>query len=402
MARDFNPPGDRSSELAAMVFRLQAERQAASRQVDRLLRDTPRENWLALSDHPHLVTVGGLERLAARVAELIGKDMPSALAIASLAVSVSEGLEPDSYHPVTMAQVRAHALKDLGKVLRELARHQEAIDTFLCAEEALTAHLALHHDLALIRLHLGFTYQEVDRYDEAFALIRESKQVFTAYGDARMLLIAGIAEGALYQRLARHREAREAYLLLLASSKPDFESAAALHKNIGLCCIELGDYAEAEANLRESVRLYTGELGQPIETLKAQTAYGRLLIPTGRVERGIAHLKPIRRAFLGQGMPEEAGICALEIIEGLLTRNKAETAERLARMVIAEFTRAQLNKRAITALGYLTRVIAVREASVPLVQNVRDYILALRTNPEREFPRRVLPTASGPGQGSEQ
>lgn len=92
----------------------------------------------------------------------------------------------------------------------------------------------------------------------------------------------------------------------------------------------------------------------------------------------------------------------LEIIEGLLTRNKAENAERLARMVIAEFTRAALNKRVITALGYLTRAIAAKKASVPLVHNVRDYILRLRTNPEREFLRRALPTVSGPGQGSEQ
>jgi len=328
-----------------------------------------------------------LERLGARVAEAIGKDLRLALAIATLAVAVAEGLEPGSYHSVTLAQVRAHALKDLGKVQRELARHQEAIDTFLRAEAILDSQLALAHDLALIRLHLGFTYQEVDRYSEAFALIRESKRVFADHGDTRRVLIARIAEGALYQRLAKYREAREAYLLLLASSKPDFESAAALHKNIGLCCIELGDFTEAEANLVESARIYTGELGQPIEVLKAEAAYGRLMIRTGQIERAIAHLKPIRRAFLGQAMPEEAGICALEIIEGLLTRNKPQEAERLARMVIAEFGRARLNKRAITALGYLSRAIAAKKASVPLVRNVRDYILALRTNPEREFLR---------------
>jgi hypothetical protein len=65
-------------------------------------------------------------------------------------------------------------------------------------------------------------------------------------------------------------------------------------------------------------------------------------------------------------------------------------------MVIAEFSRARLNKRAITALGYLSRAIAAKKASVPLVRNVRDYILALRTNPEREF-LRTTTTVSVPG-----
>lgn len=376
------------AQFKAAAQRLATERNDATNTVDRLLRDTPRESWLSdLAEHPKLRTAGALQRLGRLVTHHLNRDAQYALSVAELAAVVAEGLPDGSYPEVAMAQTRAHALKDLGKVLRTLARHPQAIDTFSRAEKFVEPHPALGHDLALVRLHLAFTYQEVDRFTEAFALIRESKQVFAEHGDARMVLIAGITEGALLQRLARYREAREAYLLLLASAKPDPENAAALHKNIGLCCIELGDFTEAESNLVESTRLYTKQLGQPIEALRAEAGYGRLLIRMGEVERGIAHLKPIRRAFLGQAMAEEAGICALEIIEGLLTRNKPEDAERLARIVIGEFSRARLNKRAITALGYLSRALAAKKASIPLVQNVRDYILSLRTNPEREFLR---------------
>jgi hypothetical protein len=84
-------------------------------------------------------------------------------------------------------------------------------------------------------------------------------------------------------------------------------------------------------------------------------------------------------------MPEEAGICALEVIEGLLHRGKASEAERLARLVIQEYTAAGLSTRAITALGYLTEAIATRDATVALAGKVREYILSLRTEPEREF-----------------
>jgi tetratricopeptide (TPR) repeat protein len=376
------------AQFNATVERLAVERQAASNTVERLLRDTPRNSWLSLAEHPHLRTAGALERLAGVVTNHLNRDATYALSVAELALAVANALTDDSYPRTVLAQLRAHALKDLGKVLRALARHEEAIDIFLRAEDLLHPFSTLIHDLALVRLHLASTYQEVDRFTEAFAIMRESKRVFADHGDSRMVVIAGVAEGALLQRLAKYREARETYLLLLISGNPDTETAAALRNNIGLCSIELGDFAEAESNLVESTRLYTKELGLPVHALRAQAGYGRLLIRMGHIDRAIAHLKPVRRGFLGQGLTEEAGICALEIIDGLLTRNKPQDAERLARMVIQEFSRAKLNKRAITALGYLSRAIAAKKASVPLVRSVREYILSLRTNPEREFLRR--------------
>jgi hypothetical protein len=72
----------------------------------------------------------------------------------------------------------------------------------------------------------------------------------------------------------------------------------------------------------------------------------------------------------------------------------ADTATGLQLEVDA---RAKLNKRAIIALGYLSRALAAKRASVPLVHNVRDYILSLRTNPKREFLAGAM--ASGPGSG---
>jgi hypothetical protein len=52
--------------------------------------------------------------------------------------------------------------------------------------------------------------------------------------------------------------------------------------------------------------------------------------------------------------------------------------------VIDEFTNAHLSRRAIAALGYLTDAIATNRASAPLVTHVRDYIVSLRTSPERD------------------
>ena len=53
--------------------------------------------------------------------------------------------------------------------------------------------------------------------------------------------------------------------------------------------------------------------------------------------------------------------------------------------LIGEFTAAGLNTRAIGALGYLTEALAANRATARLVGEVREYILSLRTSPERDF-----------------
>ena len=104
-------------------------------------------------------------------------------------------------------------------------------------------------------------------------------------------------------------------------------------------------------------------------------------------ERAINHLRPLRREFLGHRLTEEAGICGLEIVEGLLILQNGSAAEKLARQIVSEFTAAGFNKRAIAALAYLTEAITLNRASTTLATEVREYIVSLRTSPERDFVR---------------
>jgi hypothetical protein len=64
---------------------------------------------------------------------------------------------------------------------------------------------------------------------------------------------------------------------------------------------------------------------------------------------------------------------------------KREEAERLARTIVGEFTVAGLNSRAITAVGYLSEAIAAKKASTQLVSDIREYVISLRTSPQRDF-----------------
>lgn len=384
--RSRRPDPRRVAEFAATARRLQEERDASEHVVETLLRDTPREQWPELAERQELRTCGALEKLGNVVAQVLEKDPREALALAELAVSIAEGIGEHSYPAIVLTQLRAHAWKDVGQSLAYLGRHRDALAALDQAETLVATFGALAHDRAIIRFVRATTLQEIDRHDESFTLLGECKEVFRDHGDHRRLLLCGIAQGVLLHRLRKYREAREVYLLLLAGTPEsmDRESVACLHNVIGHCSVDLGDFEAGEVHLSRAADLFE-KLQQPMQAAKAELGRGRLLVRKGEIEKGIAHLRGIRARFMRHGMTEEAGLCGLEIVEAMLICEDAAEAEALARRIIAEFTAAALNTRAITVLGYLSEAIAMRKASAATVSNVRDYIVSLRKSPEREF-----------------
>jgi tetratricopeptide (TPR) repeat protein len=386
----------RVREFGETARRLRQERREAPGTVDPLLQNTPRPNWATLAGLPDLHTAGALERLGNLFAEWLTRDAVHAKAIADLAVSAAAAMPDDAYPPIVVGQLRAHAWKDLGKALRFLGRNQEALETFAAAERHLGAGPGmLHHDRAIVRFNLAMSLQELERFDESRAILSESKRVFKDHGDIRNAILCALGEGVLLQRLKRFREAREIYLLLLASTRDiEKESLAPIHHAIGMCSIELSDFAAAEENLDYALTLFR-ELRQPIYVLKVELGRGRLFIRRGSPAAGLTHLQAVRRNFLRHSLHEEAGICGLEMVEALLLADRPEDAEILARTIVSEFTLANLNARAISALGYLSEAIAAKEARPELVTHVREYIVSLRTSPERDFQGPAL-TVSAP------
>jgi tetratricopeptide (TPR) repeat protein len=295
---------------------------------------------------------------------------------------------------VVIAQCRALAWKDLGRAFRGLDRHHDSIKALEQAESFIKDNGSLMHDVAIVRFNRAVTLQEVGRYDESVTLLQECKDIFRNFGDTERLVFCGIAEGVLLQRLRRFREARETYLLILATNRNiEIESLAALHQAIGFCSTELHDLAAAEANLDEALRL-NRHLGRPVEILKIELGRGRLLVRRGDHQLAIHHLGAIRRQLLKQSMPEEAGLCGLEMVDAFLSLSRFKDAEFLSKTLVREFTAAHLNARAITALGYLSEAIEARNASSKLVADVREYIVSLRSEPERDF-LYLRPTESG-------
>jgi tetratricopeptide (TPR) repeat protein len=376
----------RAREFYATLQRLQAERAAAPRAVRDTIQRTARDEWNSLVERSELLTAGVVEHLSQIVTNDITRDPKHAHAIAQLAVSLADALPGQNYPAITLAQVKALAWKELGKVLASLARYEEAIEAFGHAEHYVENFAALGHDRAVIRLNLAITYLDTERFTEGLGIVLGCKRVFQDHGETNLSVLASFYEGVALQRMKQYREARETYLLLFASATTiEKDTLAALHHAVGRCSTELGDFAAAEDNLSKGITLHN-ELGQPLAALKGEHGRGILLIRRGLYKRGIEHLRSVRHQYLKASLAEEAGLCGLEIVVAMLALRDSTAAEALARTIMNEFLAASLNARAITALGYLSEAIAERKASPELAVHIQAYVLSLRTAPEREFP----------------
>ena len=327
-----------------------------------------------------------LTQLSRDIVSLVARVPADALRIAEVAIATADALSPADYSPATVARLRARAWKDRALPLRDLARYPEAIEALDRAEKLLDPFPSLAQERTIMRFARMSILQYAGRYDEAADLLVECKAEFAQQGDEQRQLLCSIAEGSLLYRVGRWSEARTVWHALLAvvreSEHP--EALANIQNNLGHVLTALGDFRAADDHLREAVRLFK-ELDRPLDVARSELARGRMMIGQGQLEEGIAHLRRVRAQFLRQNVIEEAGLCGLDIVEAQLSRGAPEEAEALARQVIREFTAGGLSSRAITALHSLSEAIAARRASIATVDNVRQFIRALHTDPEAEF-----------------
>jgi tetratricopeptide (TPR) repeat protein len=354
--------------------------------ASRLLAGTPPADWPKLADREDLRNEQVVDELIQEIVSRTDRVPAEALAAADLAVSLAEAIPFNAEEPLAGARARARALRYRSQSLRALARYRESLEELDRADELLAPLDALGYERALAQFSRAVTLQEAGRYDEASAALAKSRTSIDLHGEPRMQLLHRLAEGSLLYRTGQLAEAQATWTEVLAAAlaSGDVQAAASVHNNLAYVLLDLGEFAAADEHGSEAIRLFT-ELGQPIHVLRSQLARGRILIKQGSAKQGITQLRDVRERFLEQGLVEEAGLCGLEIVEAQLAGGAAAQAEALARRIVRDFTAAQLNRRAIIALGVLSDAIAARQASAATAENVRVFIHTLRHNPDAEF-----------------
>ena len=380
------PSPERVAEFAAAARRIVVERTNAADVVSELLRETPREEWLSLADRPELRNNGALEQLSRQIDSALGHQPQDALPLSLLATEIADSFPDDEYPPVVTAQMRAHAWTDRAKALTFNEKHREALEAVTRAEEFLAPFGTLAHDRAIVDVTKGRILQHFERFDEALAAVASARKTFNQHGDSKRALLCGITEAVVEYRLGNYVRARDLFrrLLTIARVVGDEFSTASLHNNLACCLLELGDVREANIHFSSAVA-GCNNAGRHVDGLRTQRASGRLFVARGRTAEGLVHLQAARSEFLRHGLVQEAGICALDIAVALYTNYKQSEADEMARTALGELRGAVVNSSLRDALDYLDRQLVAHDADANVVRHVRDHIVALESDPSRDF-----------------
>jgi tetratricopeptide (TPR) repeat protein len=375
------PDPARVTEFAETARRLQRERAVSEDLVSSALRDTPRAAWPRLCERSELHTSGALERLGQEVDLRRSTDPREALAIAELASSIADALAENAYPPIILAQLRAHAWKDRSQALSYLGRYDEALRALDHAERHFEAFGTLAHDRAMVRFCRATLLQHLRRFDEAQSILDECNHVFRSHGDVQTYVKCTLAIGNLMVRRGDYRSARTILAPLVTE-----QSLVGPHARmaLGWCAIHLGAADEAIEQFDEAAR-GCRRLGRELETVRANYGAGSAMLRLHRFREAIAALRSTREIFLDRGLVEEGGLSGLGIVEAHLVLGQAEAARHLAASLVREFSAANLNRRAVAALAYLSDAIAASSATPEIVRDVREYIVTLQMDPNREF-----------------
>ena len=126
-------------------------------------------------------------------------------------------------------------------------------------------------------------------------------------------------------------------------------------------------------------------LDMPAEQTRTNWVLARVLLSIGQYANAISALRSIRAQFLSRGMSEEAALVGLDLIDASIATEQRDRAIALTEQVIAEFTAAGLNERAMTALSYLHDLVPTAAEPRRIVAHVRLYLEELRREPTRLF-----------------
>jgi tetratricopeptide (TPR) repeat protein len=159
-------------------------------------------------------------------------------------------------------------------------------------------------------------------------------------------------------------------------------TVAAAYNNLGRTAADARDVNGAVDALQQARAIFR-ELDMPTEIARTTWNIGVAQLSASRFDPAIAILSEARSELLRLGMPEDAGLAGVDLIEALLATNKRVAARELAATIVDEFRRAALSERALQALSYLRETADVANAET--AHRVGAYLRRLKDEPSLLF-----------------
>lgn len=317
---------------------------------------------------------------AARLEQSPGESARLAhLALAALAV-----LPQGAYPRPILLWLEARAWRELAMAHRYQSQYEAALRALDQAARAADQSPALAYEAALVAYARAVVLADARRFPEATGTLDAACAAFASFGDAQRVLRCGILRAMIAQRQGALLVARSAYEDLLpgVERQGDVHTLAAVYNNLGQVCADLGESVAASEALYHARALFS-DLEMPGEVARVLCGIASILRSQADLENAALLFEDARSRFLELGLPEEAGLAGLDLVETLLVAGKQGDAHALAQAVIAEFAAAGLPERLMGAIAYLRETLPDLQAGQ--VRRVRTYLVRAARDPDLLF-----------------
>ena len=378
------PPRQFVVNVASFADRARREDEEAVERCNEIL--TGPSQWWAqrLRKTPGVYTAGMVKQLLDRMRSGLERSPANALQMTALAIEVANTLDVSEYPCDYVIKLRAQALRDHAWVLSYMGRYPEALE---CADRSkrLFAQVPLpEYDLARLALVHASILRCIDRAEEAIVLARDAAETFRRFGDVRRYLNARITEAGMYFEAGNVHAALAIWLDLEKDPALDDLARVQVSHNIGTAYAELRQPEKAVEYLQRCIPVFE-MLGLETDRARARWMLGHALVASGKTREAIPTLRKTWREFEQLELIADAGLVALELAEALLTIGQPEEVPAICRDLIAQFTRAGMTSRAITALSFLREAVALGHVSTSLVRHVHAFLRELPAEQPRLF-----------------
>jgi tetratricopeptide (TPR) repeat protein len=374
---------DAPRTLFALARRIDDERRRA-RPIVQSLHATIDEWWN--TDVPdEWRTIGFANELCDAAVGELARAPRTAASLAHFAVVILLGIPHDEYPAWVVTEATATAWRRVAQAAQYRSDYEGALKALDATDRLLATNPQLVFDRGLAGFVRALVYSDMHRFGESATLLLESERIFRAHKDRPLQGHCLLLRGMNAHRQHRLTEAatlfkRAAEILRHAD---DLKHHGLALLNLGLVRVDLQQQSSAATALHDALAIFI-DLGLNGEIARTKAVIGRVSMGAGRFEEARDVLTESRRMFLTLGMPEEAGVVGLLLVETFVALRDAFRAAAVTEEVLAEFIRAKLNARAATALAYLREMIP-RSRAAEAARHVRQYVDVLRREPERVF-----------------
>ena len=328
-------------------------------------------------------TAGFVQELLDLAFDEMEKEPSHSVRLGQLALTIATRIAPGTYPEPVQRQIEGSAWLQLARSHRNQSQYEPALRALDRAEARFGSSAALAHDLAIAVFQRAIIYSEMRRFDESLKILREVTPRLEEF-DQRRVQHARMVEAMICTRTMQLERAKEIYEQLLETIKDDRRALQAVFNNIAGVKAQLGDTEGAMAALQES-RVLCEELGLTTEVARTEWVLAKMLLVRQQWVHAADLFHRVREEFLSLGLPEEAGLAALDLVEVYVATDRIDAAIALTNSVIAEFTNARLNERATTALSYLRDLLPDASRAPRAVEHVRSYVVRLKEEPALLF-----------------